>query len=235
MNETQVVLVADDDADIRGIICSVVASLGYVVIESADGRETLAKIAETEPDLLILDWMMPHMTGIEVCQQVKRTETGKHIPVLILTARDAVQDKVEAFEDGADDYITKPFDFKELQARVRALLRMRQLQLALYEKNRTLQSMQSKLVEQERQLAVTQLAGTAAHRIGQPLSAMLLNLYLLDHHESGDSEFKKVRKAIEFDLRRAIALIEELKQSDANSAENYFGEMSIFSDGDDSS
>ena len=226
-NCPKVVLVADDDHDIREIIASAVSIKGHIVLQAANGPEALGKINETEPDLLILDWMMPGMTGLEVCQEFKKTESGKHIPVLILTARDTIQDKVEAFEDGADDYLTKPFDFKELQARIKALLRMRDLNLTLQTKNRELAAMQERLVEQQRQLAVTQLAGAAAHRIGQPLAAMLLNIHLLEDLDAGDALFSKVLDTVRTDLKRAIQLVEELQDSDANQSEDYYEGISI--------
>jgi DNA-binding response OmpR family regulator len=227
MNSAQVVLVADDDDDIREIIASSVSIMGFMVLQARNGKEALEKCRETQVDLLILDWMMPGMTGVEVCHQFKSTEYGRHVPVLILTARDAIQDKVEAFQDGADDYLTKPFDFKELQARVKALLRMRELNLELQDKNRELEAMQQQIIEQQRQLAVTQLAGTAAHRIGQPLSAMLLNLHLLEELDSSDPNFKTTVHALRADLHRSIQLIEELKNTDANQNEDYYGELSI--------
>ena len=228
--DSRVVLVADDDDDIREIIASSVSIMGHVVLQASNGPETLGKISETEADLVILDWMMPGMTGLEVCQEFKKTEHGKHVPVLILTARDTIQDKVEAFEDGADDYLTKPFDFKELQARVKALLRMRDLYVVLQEKNIQLATMQEQLIEQQRQLAVNQLAGAAAHRIGQPLSAMLLNLHLLEDMQGDDPSFTSVLTSLRDDLRRSIQMVEDLQQTDANASEDYYGDLSILSE-----
>jgi DNA-binding response OmpR family regulator len=226
----KVILVADDDDDIREIIASSVSMMDYIVIQAADGLQALSKTQETEVDLLILDWMMPAMTGLEVCQQFKQTDAGKHVPVLILTARDEIQDKVEAFEDGADDFLSKPFDFKELQARVKALLRMRAMNLILQEKNKQLALMQQQLVEQQRQLAVNQLAGAAAHRIGQPLAAMLLNFHLLEELDPGEPSFKTVVASLRADLKRTIQMIEDLQTTDANVSEDYYGELSILGD-----
>lgn len=230
--ESRVVLVADDDDDIRNIIASAVSIMGHMVLEASNGPESLGKINETETDLVILDWMMPGMTGVEVCQEFKKTEHGKHVPVLILTARDTIQDKVDAFEDGADDYLTKPFDFKELQARVQALLRMRDIYVELQGANQELASMQEQLIEQQRQLAVNQLAGTAAHKIGQPLSAMLLNLHLLEDMPKEDPGFATVVTSLRDDLKRSIAMVEELQETDANQSEDYYGDLSILSSKD---
>lgn len=93
---------------------------GYRVLVASSGEEALALARETEPDLIILDLMLPGLDGIEVC---RRLRGGLRTPILMLTARDAVRDKVAGLEAGADDYLAKPFVFDELVARVRALLR----------------------------------------------------------------------------------------------------------------
>lgn len=102
----------------------VLGSAGHEVELAPDGLSALASIQEREPDLLVLDLIMPGMSGIEVCRAVKRNPFTARIPVLMLTARDDVANKVEAFEAGADDYLAKPFDPRELRARIVALLRI---------------------------------------------------------------------------------------------------------------
>lgn len=102
----------------------VLASAGHEVNLAPDGLSALASIQEREPDLLVLDLVMPGMTGIEVCRAVKLNPFTARIPVLMLTARGDVEHKVEAFEAGADDYLAKPFDPRELRARIVALLRL---------------------------------------------------------------------------------------------------------------
>ncbi|MCB0310170.1 MAG: response regulator, partial [Bdellovibrionales bacterium] len=172
------ILVADDDPDTRAIVSSVVGLLPCEIEEAVDGIDALQKFEKFQPDLAILDIMMPGLNGNQVCQKIKHSQHGGLVPVLMLTARDSVQDKVDSFEIGADDYQTKPFNYQELQARVKALLRVRDLNIKLHAKNLELQAASEKLVEQERQLVVMQLAGTAAHQLGQPLSAILLNCHL---------------------------------------------------------
>ena len=114
----------DDDEDMRLLLREVLGSAGHEVELAPDGLTALASIQEREPDLLVLDLVMPGMTGIDVCRSVKRNPFTARIPVLMLTARDDVADKVEAFEAGADDYLAKPFDPRELRARIVALLRI---------------------------------------------------------------------------------------------------------------
>jgi signal transduction histidine kinase len=132
-----------------------------------------------------------------------------------------------ALEEGVDDYITKPFNYQELQARVKALLRMRDLNVALRQKNEELKLMQERLVAQERQLAVGQLAGTAAHQLGQPLSAILLNCYLLEQLPKDDAKFVGALTAIKSDAKRMADMIERLRAVNASEREEYYGDTEI--------
>ena len=117
------ILVVDDDPEIVSFVKRGLAYEGYKVDTAADGFEALAKARESEPDLVVLDVMMPEIDGIEVS---KRLREGSGVPILMLTAKGTISDKVAGFESGADDYLVKPFAFDELLARVRALLRRRQ-------------------------------------------------------------------------------------------------------------
>ena len=94
---------------------------GYEVRQAADGRQALEMVEQKQPDAIVLDLMMPHVDGLEVCRRLRGA--GDRTPILIVTARDAVSDRVEGLDAGADDYIVKPFALEELQARLRALLR----------------------------------------------------------------------------------------------------------------
>ena len=117
------ILVVDDDPEIVSFVRRGLAYEGYKVDTAADGSEALAKAREKEPDLVILDIMMPGIDGLEVS---KRLRQGSDVPILMLTAKGTVADKVTGLESGADDYLIKPFAFDELLARVRALLRRHQ-------------------------------------------------------------------------------------------------------------
>ena len=114
------VLVAEDEAPLRDFICRNLRARNFTVFEAASGLEALAIWEHEQPDLLILDLMMPHMDGLEVCRRVREQST---VPIIVLTALDAESDKVAALDLGADDYLTKPFGVEELLARVRAALR----------------------------------------------------------------------------------------------------------------
>jgi DNA-binding response OmpR family regulator len=113
-------LVVDDEAILRETLEYNLVRDGYRVVTAADGREALTRFAETRPDLVVLDVMLPELSGLDVCSAIRRESD---VPILMLTAKDSEIDKVVGLELGADDYLTKPFSLRELQARIRALLR----------------------------------------------------------------------------------------------------------------
>ena len=123
------VLVADDDPDLRDILRTVLEPAGFAVREAEDGARALAAVQGQPPDLVILDYMMPGLTGPEVCTQLKGDMLLRHIPVIMLTGKSEVQDKVLGISAGADDYLVKPFEPQELLARVRMVLRRATLDL----------------------------------------------------------------------------------------------------------
>ncbi len=114
-------LIVDDDPELRRFLASELQAEGYATSEAANGQGALVQIRETPWDLVILDWTLPDFSGVEVCRRLR--SSGVTVPVLILTARDDVRERVEALDSGADDFITKPFSIEELLARVRARLR----------------------------------------------------------------------------------------------------------------
>ncbi len=117
------ILIIEDDKDIRGLLRYDLEREGFRVSESEDGVEGLALLRKSPPDLLVLDLMLPRLSGLEICKQVRREQTARRVPILILTARSEEPDRIVGLELGADDYVTKPFSPRELVARVKALLR----------------------------------------------------------------------------------------------------------------
>ena len=116
------ILVVDDERAVRESLRRALELEGYEIELAADGREALERLeAEAHPDVLVLDVLMPGVDGLEVCRRLRRA--GSRLPVLMLTARDAVENRVAGLDAGADDYVTKPFALEELLARIRALLR----------------------------------------------------------------------------------------------------------------
>ncbi|MDO9128917.1 MAG: response regulator transcription factor [Anaerolineales bacterium] len=121
MNER--ILIIEDDPAILKLLQRGLTYEGYQVDIATDGRSGLNLARDRHPDLIILDWMLPGMDGLEVC---RRLRTGGSLPILMLTAKDTIQDRVQGLDAGADDYLVKPFNLDELLARIRALLRRTQ-------------------------------------------------------------------------------------------------------------
>jgi two-component system, OmpR family, response regulator len=117
----QRILVVDDEPSITDAVATALRYEGYDVEEAATGRQALAAVAKQEPDLIVLDWMLPDLEGIEVGRRLRAQ--GFKTAVLFLTAKDATENKVEALRAGGDDYVTKPFSLAEVVARVQAILR----------------------------------------------------------------------------------------------------------------
>lgn len=116
-------LVVEDDEALATLLAYNLQKEGYEVEVAPDGEEALVKIAERTPDLVILDWMIPGVSGIEVCRRLKSRPASREIPIVFITARGEESDRVRGLDTGADDYITKPFSMTEVMARLRAVLR----------------------------------------------------------------------------------------------------------------
>jgi two-component system, OmpR family, phosphate regulon response regulator PhoB len=123
------VLVVDDDPDIREVVTAMLEAVGLRVMQSESAEDALSRVQNDVVDLLVLDWNLPRMTGLELCRIIRRQPGLSHVPVLFLTANASSQDMVDAFASGADDYVVKPFRAPELGARIFSLLRRGRLLL----------------------------------------------------------------------------------------------------------
>ena len=117
------ILIVEDEKPIRDMVYFALDNDGFEIIEAVDGREATEILAQNNPDLILMDWMLPDVSGLELVRRIKRDEISSEIPVIMLTAKTEERDKIEGLDSGADDYITKPFSVKELSARIRAVLR----------------------------------------------------------------------------------------------------------------
>ena len=117
------VLVVEDEDAISNLLKYNLMAEGYDVTVVEDGDDALMVADEIQPDIILLDWMLPNVSGIEICRQLRTREETRTIPVIMLTARGEEEDQLRGFEKGADDYVTKPFSMRELTARVKAVLR----------------------------------------------------------------------------------------------------------------
>lgn len=158
MENQKKILIIDDSIDTVELLRKRLRAIGYDTDEAYDGVEGLEKIETYWPDLVLLDVMMPRLGGIEVLKHLRAKAQTKYVAVIMLTAKSEVQDKVEGFDIGADDYITKPFDFKELSARIRSLFAKKEAS--------------DQLATEEKTGALEYLVNEMAHEIRNPLVAI---------------------------------------------------------------
>ena len=192
------ILIVDDDQYIRLILQKRFLSKGYTVFLANDG-ETGLEIAKTEaPDLIISDWMMPKMDGLEFCRLAKQDEKLRFTYFILLTARDTQDDKVVGIETGADDFVTKPFNDRELLTRVRAGLRINALQ--------------KEIAGLQHQKAITELAMTLGHEINNPLGIMMLVLQVLQKRNDTDTlaEIRKELRTVKENGNRIAEIVKKL-------------------------
>lgn len=160
------ILIAEDDNISRRILKTILKRWGYGVVSVCDGREAWTRLQEKDaPRLVILDWMMPEMDGIEICRRVRRINNVEPMYIILLTARDDKKDIIKGLEAGADDYIAKPFDKDELRARVNV--------------GRRVVELQSALIEKEKLQVICEMAGAVCHELSQPMQVISGNSELL--------------------------------------------------------
>jgi signal transduction histidine kinase len=163
------ILVIDDDITVQIVLQDLLETEGHEVAIAADGQEGLQQAKLMRPDLIICDWMMPAVDGLEVCKQVKADPNLTPTFFILLTAREQVTDRVKGLDTGADDFVSKPIDSDELLARVRSGLR-------LSKTLQDLQQTQAQLVQSEKMSSIGQLVAGIAHEINNPVTFIYSNL-----------------------------------------------------------
>ena len=166
------ILIVDDNSDIVQVIRRILSNHGYDTLVARDGKEALKKARENRPDLILLDWMLPELDGLEVCRQVKGDPETRGIMTLLVTGRGSVANRIEGFNAGADDYIPKPFNHPELLARIRSALRIKELTDNLEERNRQLIEFQNELVRSEKMATIGLLASGIAHEFNNIMAGI---------------------------------------------------------------
>jgi diguanylate cyclase (GGDEF)-like protein len=213
------ILVVDDHEDNIDVLRVRLESWGYGVDACYNGGDALAHVEKTPPDLILLDVMMPEMSGIEVARRIKGNKALPFIPIIMQTALDSTEDKVEGLEAGADDYITKPIDFAELKARLRSMLRIKRLQEALEEREKELLEVNERLRFMSQTDGLTGLDNRRhlndridemfqhAQRLNEPFSLVMCDLDKFKSvndtygHQAGDEVLKQLAKILKEEAR----------------------------------
>jgi diguanylate cyclase (GGDEF)-like protein len=213
------ILIVDDHEDNIEVLKARLESWGYETASAYNGHDALRYVNATPPDLILLDVMMPEISGIEVAKRIKSNPVLPFIPIIMQTALDSTEDKVEGLEAGADDYITKPIDFAELKARLRSMLRIKRLQEALEERERELLEVNERLRHMSQTDALTGLDNRRhlndridemfAHavRLGEPFSLVMCDLDKFKSvndtygHQAGDEVLKQLADILRREAR----------------------------------
>ena len=193
------ILIAEDNSTSRRILESILAKWNYEVISARDGNEAWEKLQRNNaPRLMILDWMMPGKSGVELCREIRRRNNAESMYIILLTARDDKNDIVEGLSAGADDYIAKPFNNDELRARIDVGRRMVELQDAL--------------IEREKLQVIFEMTGAICHELSQPMQAISGNSELiLMNIQKNDPLYRNI-KAIKEQIDRMGNITRKLKR-----------------------
>ncbi len=213
------ILIVDDHEDNIELLRARLESWGYTTESAADGEEALFKVEASPPDLILLDVMLPKIDGIEVARRVKGDSMLPFIPIIMQTALDATENKVEGLEAGADDYITKPIDFAELKARLNSMLRIKRLQEELEERERQLLEANERLRYMSQTDSLTGLDNRRhleerleemfehASRLAEPFSCVMCDLDRFKSvndtygHQAGDAVLKQFARILRNEVR----------------------------------
>jgi two-component system NtrC family sensor kinase len=201
------VLIAEDEAVSRHLLQAYLQQWGHEVVAAADGAAAWRLSQEQDFPLVLSDWVMPEMDGLELIRHIRARASGAYVYIILLTARAQKQDVIEGLEAGANDFVTKPFDRGELRVRVRAGERIIELEQALAAQNRVLREAQAALVQTEKLASLGQLAAGMAHEINNPISYVANNLavlrrdvpailQLLDKYRDGREQLRSVAPEI---------------------------------------
>jgi two-component system phosphate regulon response regulator PhoB len=223
MSSFNILVVEDEDA-IRGMLMMILEQAGFMPIAAADAEEAQKALNNNLPDLILLDWMLPGISGVEWARRLKKETIYREIPIILLTARGEEEDKVKGLETGADDYVTKPFSPKELVARIRAVLRRSgkiqgQAQITLG--NLTLDTEQHRLSIGDKQLEVSPTEFRLMHFFMSHPDKVYSRTQLLDQ-VWGRSVYIEER-TIDVHIRRLRKILEEYGREDLVQTVRGFG------------
>jgi DNA-binding response OmpR family regulator len=217
------ILVVEDSPVQASLVCSLLEEQGYRATSTTTIGDAREQIRTEPPDLLLLDRGLPDGDGSALCQELKADPSTREIPIILVTARDRIEERVEGLRGGADDYIPKPYPREELLARVQGCLRTRALQRALRQKaeeveqkNQELLATQARLVQAERLAAIGEIGLAIRHEVNNPLGTIMGNAdLLLRERENLPPEVQKNLEAIHracIRIRDIVRRLEDLRQ-----------------------
>ncbi|MDR3248322.1 MAG: response regulator [Treponema sp.] len=214
MNSRKKILIVDDEPINLDFFDLMLTKLGFIVEKAEDGMEALDRVKRFYPDLILLDNMMPRMSGWDVTRRLKADPDYREIPIIMFSAMDAVKDKIEGFELGVDDYITKPFNFSEVLARIRAVLRNRELFAQIVSRESRLRlaeafggDMKNNILEFLKDVDELEGAFTQAEKAGNTVES-------LEHFKKKTATVRKNITDLDSRIDRTIAEWRELKKNE---------------------
>ncbi len=192
------ILVVEDEKDTLFILDKLLSKNNYQVFTATNGKEALDLMDKLVPEVIIADWTMPVMDGLELCNVVKKNEKLKHIYFIILTARASLKDRVAGLDIGADDFLVKPVQNQELLARIRSGMRIHNLQ--------------DELRSIEHDKAIVEMACTIGHKINNPLSSLLVSIKNIEHDlkDADNKIFDEDLQVINQSIERIKILVNDL-------------------------
>lgn len=202
MTEKDTILVVEDDPDFRFILERSLTKNNYTIKAAANGAEAVELLKEFKPKVVVADWMMPVMDGLQLCDIMKQSEEFKSVYFILLTARSSLRDRVKGLDVGADDFLIKPVEHQELLARIRSGIRIFNLQ--------------NEVRKIEHNKAVIELACTIGHQINNPLSSLTLTLQGLEEDlmKTDPEKHKEDFEVISESIKRIRKFVEALQNID---------------------
>ena len=209
MKDNVKILIVDDDVDTVELLTKRFRAEGYSTSQAYDGEQALQKVKEYKPDLIMLDIMMPKIDGYEISKRLKGYDNTKHIPIIMLSAKAKIPDKVKGLDFGADDYITKPFDYRELSQRVKHWVAVK---IEVEERLNKIRQLEKDLIQSERLAAIGQTVASLAHYVKNILFGLKGGLYLANAaiKENDTDSLKSGWEILETNMSRISDLVLDL-------------------------